>query len=513
MKNEKILCFLGCGNEAKFTFKNGNHYCCKNISGCPTTKEKKKQKNDTKTSEELEIINDKRKKYWENLTEQELEIINNKKKETCLSNYMVENPSQCPEIQTKKIQTNLENLGVEHPCQSKEIQEKMKQTMLKNHNVEHPSQSKEIQDKVKQTWANKSDEELSIIQEKYKQTCLEKYNTENPMQNKEIQERLKQTLLDLYNVENISQSEENKNKIRQTWANKSDEELKEILEKHKQTCFNNHGVTNPSQADEIKNKKTHTNLKNNGVTNPSQCPEIQAKKIQTNLTLYNAENFNQKHISPESRELMKDLEWLILQNQTKTLAEIAFDLGISSTPLILLFKANNIQTKLHYSSFEERQVLEFIQSIYKGEIITNDRTIIKPMELDIYLPELKLAIEYCGLYWHSEKQGKGKYYHLNKLIKCQEQGIDLITIFSDEWIINQEEYKDKLVQIINGDYQFTESQYNIDRTWGLDLSKFGYTLLETTEPKNWGLDDRYNRTEINPIDQIWDCGTVLWNKN
>jgi hypothetical protein len=45
----------------------------------------------------------------------------------------------------------------------------------------------------------------------------------------------------------------------------------------------------------------------------------------------------------------------------------------------------------------------------------------------------KLAIEYCGLYWHSELMGKNKHYHVNKLNGCRNKDYTLMTIFSDEW--------------------------------------------------------------------------------
>jgi G:T-mismatch repair DNA endonuclease (very short patch repair protein) len=66
--------------------------------------------------------------------------------------------------------------------------------------------------------------------------------------------------------------------------------------------------------------------------------------------------------------------------------------------------------------------------------IYNDRKEIKPYELDIYFPEKKVAVEYCGLYWHSESAGKSKRYHYDKMIKCRERGIRLITVFEDEFI-------------------------------------------------------------------------------
>lgn len=68
------------------------------------------------------------------------------------------------------------------------------------------------------------------------------------------------------------------------------------------------------------------------------------------------------------------------------------------------------------------------------KVVSNSRKIIPPKELDIYLPEHKLAIEYCGLYWHSELMNKGRSYHKDKYVRCRETGIRLITIFEDEWL-------------------------------------------------------------------------------
>lgn len=49
-------------------------------------------------------------------------------------------------------------------------------------------------------------------------------------------------------------------------------------------------------------------------------------------------------------------------------------------------------------------------------------------ELDIYLPDQHLAIEYNGWYWHSERFCKNGY-HKEKTDGCEKQGIQLFTIF------------------------------------------------------------------------------------
>ena len=76
-----------------------------------------------------------------------------------------------------------------------------------------------------------------------------------------------------------------------------------------------------------------------------------------------------------------------------------------------------------------------------------NREILRNREIDVYIPSLKLGIEYNGLHWHSERLGKGKNYHLDKLNKCNEQGIKLIQIFEDEWINHRDICESKLKQI------------------------------------------------------------------
>jgi len=88
-------------------------------------------------------------------------------------------------------------------------------------------------------------------------------------------------------------------------------------------------------------------------------------------------------------------------------------------------------------SKQELEVIEFVKIICNNTI-EHDRSIIKPYELDIVIPDKKIAIEYCGLYWHSELAGKKRYYHLNKLELCEEKEYKLITIFEDEFINNKE---------------------------------------------------------------------------
>ena len=88
----------------------------------------------------------------------------------------------------------------------------------------------------------------------------------------------------------------------------------------------------------------------------------------------------------------------------------------------------------HIVSKAELEIGEYLES-FGVEIIRNSRSIIPPYEIDIFIPAAKVALEYCGLYWHSEiGGGKNRRYHREKYDRCLQEGIRLITIFEDEYL-------------------------------------------------------------------------------
>ena len=101
----------------------------------------------------------------------------------------------------------------------------------------------------------------------------------------------------------------------------------------------------------------------------------------------------------------------------------------------------------NHTSKPELLISDFINSSIKTTLITHVRTVI-PGELDIYIPEKKIAIEFNGLYWHSETAGKHKNYHYNKWLACKEKGIQLIQVWEDDWNRNPELIKRMLAHKI-----------------------------------------------------------------
>lgn len=75
-----------------------------------------------------------------------------------------------------------------------------------------------------------------------------------------------------------------------------------------------------------------------------------------------------------------------------------------------------------------------IESILGRSLESNNREILGGRELDIYDSETKVAVEYCGLYWHSSKFNDDKDLHHRKYLDCLSLGIKLITVFEDEFL-------------------------------------------------------------------------------
>jgi len=98
-------------------------------------------------------------------------------------------------------------------------------------------------------------------------------------------------------------------------------------------------------------------------------------------------------------------------------------------------------------SRSEKDVLAYIKTFYTGEILENYK-LKNNKEVDIYIPDKKIGIEFDGLYWHSEERGKDKKYHLDKTNTAFAQDIRLIHIFEDEWENNRVIVKSKLKHIL-----------------------------------------------------------------
>jgi len=312
--------------------------------------------------------------------------------------------------------------------------EKRKNTCLKKYGVEYASQSEVFQDKVKET-------------------SITKYGTYHFLKNINVQNKRKNTCLKKYGVDNISK-------------------VDEIKLKKENTCFSNYGVYCSFQSEEIKTKiENYFQFKYNA-KNPSQIKELKEKKKNTCLKKYGVDNIMKsvemkKYFSKKSREkFLTELPFLLSYLNLELIDSEYKDAHFKHKWKCL--KCNNEFMQLwnliqqgytcpicyprnNGTSKGEKEVFDFIKSILSNvQIEKNTRTIISPFELDIYIPSKKIAIEYNGLYWHSDQTCiDPSNYHINKTRLCLNNNIQLIQIFEDEWIFKKEIVKKRLEHILN----------------------------------------------------------------
>jgi hypothetical protein len=200
------------------------------------------------------------------------------------------------------------------------------------------------------------------------------------------------TNIEKWGVENVAKSEYVKNKTEKTnierWGYKSTFQSKIVRDKWKISVSKKWGVDHFFKTDLFKEKAKMYYLKKWGVTHQLMVDDIKERIKQTCLDRYGVETYlNTEH----SRSSIKSY---------------------------------------NRSSYED-EILNWL-SEFDINVIATEKDLIRPLQLDIYLPDFKLGIEFNGLYWHSEFK-KDKFYHLNKTISCKNYGIDLIHIWEDDW--------------------------------------------------------------------------------
>jgi hypothetical protein len=231
----------------------------------------------------------------------------------------------------------------------------------------------------------------------------------------------------------------------------SDQKIKDIKEKK---SYEKYGTKAPGMNSEIKQKTISTNNEKYGSNSPLQNKEIKQKSQDTLFKNYGVDNPNKSNILLKKRvitfsnnmrkkflEIYKNIGLYDIDYKKKKMFlkcekgheyELELDLfhnrRISNTILCVI--CNPIDK--HISGCE-LQLQDFINENYDGIKILNNRTTLKPFELDVYLPDLKLAFEFNGLFYHSEKCISNNY-HSNKTEDCEKQDIQLIQIYEDDWV-------------------------------------------------------------------------------
>lgn len=235
------------------------------------------------------------------------------------------------------------------------------------------------------------------IQKKRVKSNLELFGTENPFENEDIKKKIIEANIEKYGVSNVMHNEDIKKKrdktIQEIYNCDNVFSNEVIKDKIKATNRKNLGVDNPTQNADVRKKQQDTLESKTGVRHALQHPDYRQKAMETCINNYGYFPVNRYGATQKEIE-----DWL--------------------------------------NSF--------------GFNFKSNRNLIKGKEIDLYDQNKKLAIEYCGLHWHHEfsPEPRLKNYHFYKHKQCLEQGIQLITIFSDEWEKRKNQCKSHIKSIL-----------------------------------------------------------------
>ena len=358
--------------------------------------------------------------------------------------------------QSKEYRNKMSNKSKEwtnnHPEKVKEISSKIKQYYNDNPDkrvrvgIKTSNWAKNNPDKIAEKaarfseWCKANQDKLEARSIKYKEWCEQNPNSVQEIGNKISEwcknnpdkvlartEKIKQYYKDNPDaVTNIA------NKCKQ-WYNDNPDIVHEMVEKRLQTFQNN-----PDIQDTI-NKKRIQWYKDN----PDKVKLISEKISST---------FKQKRINNDFSLLLNkvhpDYIQQLLNGDINSLSEILIKCPICgeydkhSFHNIFRINSNDIKPNSHNlchkcyanisQSSPELEIKSIITAMYNGKCIENSRSIIPPLELDLYYPEKNVAIEFNGNYWHDENH-KSKDYHFNKFKLCKDKNIRLVSIYESDW--------------------------------------------------------------------------------
>lgn len=235
------------------------------------------------------------------------------------------------------------------------------------------------------------------------------------MEDVDVEQKRTAALLANYNVTNAMQN-------------------RDVRVKRSQTISSRYNSSHPMQNTVVRTKHSNTLFQRYGVDAISAVPGVIDKRKETNTARYGAPTYAQSKVSTDSVALLGDYLWCKEQIENFTVDDIATRLSVSSHTVRKYLKLHDLAPCDVVRSFTapETEIQRWLTA-NNIRFIANERTLISPKQLDIYLPEYKLAIEYNGVYFHSELAGRGRNYHRYKTTACNEKGIRLIHIFSGEW--------------------------------------------------------------------------------
>jgi len=316
-------------------------------------------------------------------------------------------------------------------CLAKECRKKkQKEVNLKLYGCENSFQSEEVKAKTKTTNMERYGTEeyfaSADFSGKREETLQDRYGVDSPLQCEEIKKKQRQTCKEKFGVENIAQHESFpdilKAAIQAQHGVDSCMQLQDCKDKRSKTCEERYGEYSYTKTDAYKKKIKQTCLEKYGVDHPSKVKEHRDKAKATSIQRYGVPYYTHTE-----------------EFKSRYVSHCIAKWGVPN-PLCLQQNRKFGKT--------QQGIGDWLNSF--GFNFHQDYTVLEGKELDLYDKDQAVAIEYCGLYWHTEQslEPRLRPYHHNKFTSCVKKGIHLITMFEDEWKANIDVCKSLLKSIL-----------------------------------------------------------------
>ena len=309
-----------------------------------------------------------------------------------------------------------------------------------------------------------------LTQEKCKRTCNLIYGCDNPFQSEDIKKKICETNIRNLGVPYSTMSQRCIEKQKETKIKKYGSLSYNNLEQRRKTCISKYGVNSFSKTKEFKDSLIGRDT-------------AKASSLSLATKRRNVSQMISLGYTP-IQELMGVFGQSWYKNRIVPIEYVSGTGLVSSDNVKIIEECTHSNNR--HSSKEENVLNKIIRKYYNGIIIRGDYTILGSQELDFYLPELCLAFEYNGEYWHSDAY-KDNDYHFRKSMDCLNKGIRLVHFYSwEDW----NEVDKFISQIFQNNehptndfnkfspYQTYNNLDNIVFSKGQKLytSKYGYTI-------------------------------------
>ena len=319
-----------------------------------------------------------------------------------------------PELR-EKLSLSVRKAFIKNP----EIKEKISFAVKKR--FQNPEERKKTSEASKKMWQN------SEIREKIIEAQKKRF--QNPEERKKLSEAQKKRY---ENLEERKKTSEASNKM---WQNP------EIKKKHFEAIKKAYENPEIKKEHSKAQKKRYENLEERKKTSEAIKKAYEIKR-QEFIEKYNlSKEFLEKEFIENNRfDIYKFCEYCNISYQLGLFYKKYFNIEIP-----------NVQRKCVI----QQEIYDFISQYIQADF--NNREIINPQELDIFIPSKNNAIEFDGLLYHSSGYSSlsacnsvEEYptYHLEKTQACMEKGIQLFHIFESEWRDKKEIWKSVLLNAI-----------------------------------------------------------------